>query len=88
MTRAIWKHVLLEYTIDVVAVDPIVRFVGVDPASGCPAVWIEQTTDDGGPRGERLQLAAVATGDRIKANWAYLGTVIIDDLVWHIHAIN
>jgi hypothetical protein len=88
VTRSIWKHVLLEYTLEVAAVDPVVRFVGADPATGCPAVWIEQTVGTLAAPEEHWRLIAIATGERIKDNEQYIGTAVTGSTVWHIHKVN
>lgn len=84
--RVVWKYPLgPTLTRSVLVSDPRVVFVGLDPASGFPAVWIEHTPDGDDP--VNLLLAAIGTGHTIPAEvGAHVGSLIDGGFVWHIYS--
>jgi hypothetical protein len=89
--KAVWKYVLRVDTrrpvvvIDRETANPI--HVGVDPASGAPAIWVEVDTSEpeGSPFKHRFEL--FATGEPITVSGPHVGSVILTDLglVFHVY---
>lgn len=59
-----------------------IRFVGLDPRSGLPAVWIEVHTDDNPDPGRRM--VVYGTGHEIPPDLTYVGSLIDGSFVWHV----
>lgn len=82
--RTIWKFPLGpdQPTIVSVPVDAKVVLVGIDPASGRRAVWIE-LDDEQTMRDRAFKIHG--TGGRISVGWQHVGSLIDGIYVWHIY---
>lgn len=87
--ETIWKFVFeLEKSVKLEAKLPIgsrVRFVGLDPATGNPAIWVHVKQHDAVK--EEKTFVIYGTGHRINAFTDYVGSVIQGQFVWHIFEV-
>jgi len=85
--RTVWKYVLgddMDRALNVTLSAPRIVFVGLDPASDRPAVWIEHIED--GTANVAVALTAIGTGWVTPDHSSHVGSVIQGPFVWHIYA--
>jgi hypothetical protein len=87
--RSVWKFPLSigDITTINVATQTLPCLVGLDPASGGPAIWLE-VEPDGEPRERRFVI--YGTGHPIEGDGGYpydlhIGSLIQNAFVWHIY---
>ena len=89
--RTVWKHILQigETTTIGATLCPSVNHVGVDPAGGGLAVWVDHYTET-----PPLVLFApvvmkfhvVGTGWEVPDRARHVGSVVAGQFVWHVYA--
>lgn len=87
--ETMWKFVFEPENSNVLQIQvPIgsrARFVGLDPATGNPAVWVHIKQHDAAR--EEKAFFIYGTGHRINAFTDYVGSVIQGQFVWHIFEV-
>lgn len=82
MKQTIWKFTLggIENTF-MVPENGVVRYVGKDPETGNPAVWVQV---DSSAVSEKRVFMIVGTGHQVESTDEFLGTVVCEPSVWHV----
>lgn len=86
--ETMWKFVfeLKSETLEIqVPLGSKARFVGLDPITGNPAVWIHVMQHD--EVKETKSFVIYGTGHKINALTEYVGSVIQGPFVWHIFEV-
>lgn len=81
MKRTIWKYIINGEPVRIC--DPIVRYIGHDPRTGDPAVWIEHAFEE--PANTALVFGILGTGHPIPEGGEYAGSFFDLPYVWHVY---
>ena len=84
MTRRVWKYTLEFHTPSVFDMPEDAEIVHVNEQNGFPTMWV--LVDDCAPTMERIFFIC-GTGDAIRRDAKYVGSVHDGEYVWHIFEI-